>query len=62
MKYINILFAAFVAAIMLACQPNEEVVFGVETGTEDGNVSVGPEGGLVTINVSAEDEWTAITE
>ena len=62
MKYTKILFAALAAAMMLACQPNEEIIFGVEVGTEDGNIAIGPEGGLVTINVSAQDEWTAVTE
>ncbi len=62
MKYINILFAALAAAMMFACHPDEEIIFGVEVGTEDGNIAIGPEGGLVTINVSAQDEWTAVTE
>lgn len=62
MKYINILFAALAAAMMFACHPDEEIIFGVEVGTEDGNIAIGPEGGLVTINVSAKDEWTAVTE
>ena len=62
MKKINILFAAIFAVVMLACQPNEDVIFGVEVGTEDGNIAIGPEGGQVIINVNADEEWTAITE
>lgn len=62
MKTLRILFAALAAAMVLACQPSEEVIFGVEVGTEDGIVRIGPAGGEVTINVSAEEEWTAITE
>ena len=57
MKNIKILFAAGVAAIALACQPNEDVIFGVEVGTEDGNITVGPEGGIRTIEVSSPDSW-----
>ena len=62
MKNIKIFLAALAAAMVLACQPSEEVIFGVEVGTEDGIVRIGPAGGEVTINVSAEEEWTAITE
>ena len=57
MKNIKILFAAGVAAIALACQPNEDVIFGVEVGTEDGNITVGPEGGIRTIEVTSPDSW-----
>ena len=57
MKIVKILFAAFVAAMVLACQPREEVIFGVEVGTEDGNITVGPEGGVKTIEVKSPDSW-----
>ena len=62
MKTLRILFAALAAAMVLACQPSEEAIFGVEVGTEDGIVRIGPAGGQMAINVSAEEEWTAVTE
>ncbi len=57
MKYIRILFAAGVAAVALACQPKEDVIFGIEVGTEDGNITIGPEGGIKTIEVKSPDSW-----
>ena len=62
MKYTKIIFTALAAVILAACVPNEEIIFGVETGTEDGNIKIGPEGGIAKISVSAEDEWVVITE
>lgn len=62
MKNKGIFFAVLTAVAMWACQPNEEVIFGVETGTEDGGLVVGAEGGVLNINVSAQDEWVAVTE
>ncbi|MBO5979126.1 MAG: hypothetical protein J6Q12_01680, partial [Bacteroidales bacterium] len=62
MKLRYIIFTALAAVSLYACAPNEEVIFGVETGTEDGNIIVGPEGGVKKINVSAQDEWVVVTE
>ena len=62
MKYTKIIFTALAAVALAACSPNEEILFGVETGTEDGNIKIGPEGGIAKISVSAEDEWVVITE
>ncbi len=62
MKYLNIVFTALAAVMIMACQPNEEVIFGVDLGSEDGMISVGPEGGVKKIAVSAQDEWVVITE
>ncbi|MBR5499119.1 MAG: hypothetical protein IKV75_03025 [Bacteroidales bacterium] len=62
MKLRYIIFTALAAVSLYACVPNEEVIFGVETGTEDGNIIVGPEGGVKKINVSAQDEWVVVTE
>ena len=62
MKYTKIIFTALAAVVLAACVPNEEIIFGVETGTEDGNIKIGPEGGIAKISVSAEDEWVVITE
>ena len=49
MKYLNIVFTALAAVMIMACQPNEEVIFGVDLGSEDGMISVGPEGGVKKI-------------
>ncbi len=62
MKFRNIIFTALAAVALFACMPTEEVIFGVETGTEDNNISVGPTGGVHKITVSAQDEWVVVTE
>ena len=62
MKYINIIFTALAAAMLFACVPAEEIIFGVDTGTEDKNLTIGPEGGVKKITVSAQDEWVVMTE
>lgn len=62
MKYTKIISAVLVALALLACRQEEDIAFGVEVGTEDGNIAVGPEGGLKTIMVTAQDEWVAVTE
>ena len=62
MKYNKIIFTALAAVALAACAPNEEILFGVETGTEDGKIKVGPEGGVAKISVSAQDDWVVITE
>lgn len=62
MKYINIVSVVLALLALSACQQEEEIAFGVEVGTEDGNIEVGPEGGRKTIKVSAQEEWVALTE
>ena len=62
MKFTKIIFTALAAVTLYACVPNEEVIFGVETGTENGALAFGPEGGVKTISVSAQDEWVVVTE
>lgn len=62
MKYINIISVVLALLALSACQQEEEIAFGVEVGTEDGNLSIGPEGGLKTIMVTAQDEWVVMTE
>ena len=62
MKYTNIIFTALAAVMLFACQPAEEVIFGVEAGTENGGLTFGPEGGVQKITVSAQDEWVVVTE
>ena len=62
MKLRNIIFTALAAVAFIGCVPAEEVIFGVQTGTEDGNITVGPEGGVKRISVSAQDEWVVMTE
>ena len=56
MKYTKIIFAALAAVMFLACQPSEENIFGVEVGTEDGKITVGPEGGVRTIDIKSSDK------
>lgn len=58
----NIIFTALAAVALFACVPTEEIIFGVDTGTEDKNITVGPEGGVKKITVSAQDEWVVMTE
>lgn len=62
MKYINIISVVLALLALSACQQEEDIAFGVEVGTEDGNLSIGPEGGLKTIMVTAQDEWVVMTE
>ncbi|MBO5312026.1 MAG: hypothetical protein J6A91_08245 [Bacteroidales bacterium] len=62
MKYINIVSVVLAFLVISACQQEEEIAFGVEVGTEDGNIKIGPEGGQKTIKVSAQEEWAALTE
>ena len=62
MKLRNIIFTALAAVAFIGCVPAEEVIFGVQTGTEDGNITFGPEGGVKKIAVSAQDEWVVVTE
>lgn len=62
MKYINIVSVVLALLVISACQQEEEIPFGVEVGTEDGNIKIGPEGGRKTIKVSAQEEWVALTE
>ena len=62
MKIRNIIFTALAAVALFACVPNEEIIFGVNTGTEGGDITVGPEGGIKKISVSAQDEWVVVTE
>ena len=63
MKIYRFIFAALIAAFAVACNPSEpDVKFGVEVGTEDGQILVGPEGGVKTINVTSPGEWVVMTE
>ena len=62
MKFTNIIFTALAAVVLFACQPVPEILFGVEVGAEDGNLTFGPEGGVTKIAVSAQDEWVVMTE
>lgn len=62
MKYLNIISVILAVLALSACQQEEDIAFGVEVGTEDGNIAIGPEGGLKSIMVSAQDEWVAVTE
>ena len=62
MKYTKIIFAALAAVVFYACQPKEDIQFGVEIDTDDGKLSFGPEGGIQKISVSAQDEWVVMTD
>lgn len=61
MKYTNIIFAALASIVLWACQPVEEGAFGVEVGTEDGKIAVGPEGGIRSIDIKSSDSWVVET-
>lgn len=60
-KYMIILAAA--AALVSACGPDEaKVSFGVNTGSEDGSVEIGPAGGVKTVTVTSPGDWVVMTE
>lgn len=60
--YVTII-TAFTALAMASCVgPESDVAFGVETGTEGGNIVIGPEGGEAKINVTSSGEWVVMTE
>ena len=57
------IISIFAAAAVFSCVgPNPDVNFGVEVGTEDGQITIGPEGGVTTIKVSSPGEWVVMTE
>lgn len=57
------IISIFAAAAVFSCVgPNPDVNFGVEVGTEDGQIKIGPEGGVTTIKVSSPGEWVVMTE
>ena len=62
MKIYRYMLAAVVAAVTISCVDAPEVGFGVEVGTEDGRILIGPEGGVKTINVTSPGEWVVMTE
>ena len=61
MKYTNIINAVLASIVLWACQPVQEDVFGVEVGTEDGKIAVGPEGGVRSIDIKSSDSWVVET-
>ena len=61
MKYTKIIFAALAAVTLWACQPEAEVPFGVEVESEDGKITVGPEGGVSSIDIKSSDSWVVET-
>lgn len=62
MKRYRILYISIMAALAASCAPEEEFVFGVETGFKDGPIPMGPAGGSQTIKVTAQGDWVVITE
>ena len=61
MKYIKIILLTLVAVASLACQPQVEGPFEVQTGSEDGKITMGPEGGYYTIDIKSSDNWVVET-
>lgn len=59
MKFKAIITCFALAAIAASCvNPNPEVEFGVDTD----NISIGPAGGKMMVNVSSAGNWVAMTE
>lgn len=59
----NIIIYLFLAAVLAAsCRQVEDIKFGVDTGFENGEIPVGPAGGVQTIKVTAPGDWVVITE
>lgn len=62
-KIYRILIAAIVFGAAASCvDPDPDITFGVEVGTDDGVIAIGPEGGVRTINVTSPGEWVVMTE
>ena len=56
---------SFISAAVLftACGPQEaEIGFNIETGVENDAIPVGPDGGVVTVDVVSDGDWVVITE
>lgn len=63
MKRYRILYIlSLMAALAVSCGPEEEFVFGVDTGFENAQIQMGPAGGTQTIKVTAAGDWVVITE
>ncbi len=63
MKKIRFIIAVVAAFTAYSCvDPNPDVNFGVEVGTEDGHITIGPEGGVHSIKVASPGEWVVMTE
>ena len=60
-KIFGIIISVALAAVS-CINADSDLKFGVETGTEDNNVTVGPEGGVKTFNVTSSGEWVVMTE
>ena len=53
----------YVALAAVSCvNPDSDIRFGVELGTEDGVIAIGPEGGERKISVTSPGEWVVMTE
>ena len=61
MKYTNIILTLVASFAIFACQQVEEGAFGVEVGTEDGKIAIGPEGGVRSIDIKSSDSWVVET-
>ena len=60
-KIFGIIISIALAAVS-CINTDSDLKFGVETGTEDNNMTVGPEGGVKTFNVTSSGEWVVMTE
>ena len=60
-KIFGIIISIALAAVS-CINADSDLKFGVETGTEDNNMTVGPEGGVKTFNVTSSGEWVVMTE
>ena len=61
MKYTNIILTLVASFAIFACQQVGEGAFGVEVGTEDGKIAIGPEGGVRSIHIKSSDNWVVET-
>lgn len=62
MKGIKLLYIVAAITLAAACEPVSELSFDVETGFGEGNMLVGPAGGVKTVKVTAQGDWVVITE
>lgn len=62
MRKFKSLYIFLIAVLAAACDPVENLEFNVDTGFENGEIPVGPAGGVQTIKVTAQGDWVVITE
>lgn len=62
MRKFKTLYIFLIAVLAAACEPAGNIEFNVDTGFENGEIPVGPAGGVQTIKVTAQGDWVVITE